>query len=124
MLDVHPYAIQDDMDLESLGLDSLTSIEALHALKNESGLDLPRNFFVTFPTIHAVNSYISMKGFAGEKLEPLSNHYTDTTGDEQVDPNHLIRARWLDVSLVPIQDSKSGRAPLFHIHDGSGLVHY
>jgi iterative type I PKS product template protein len=123
-LDLNVDDIQDDVDLESLGLDSLTSIEALHAFKNEFGLDLPGNFFATFPTIRAVKSYLSLQGFGGEKLEPLSNPCASMAEDEHTDSNYLIRALQLDVSLVPIQDSKSGRVPLFLIHDGSGLVHY
>ncbi|KAF8224464.1 polyketide beta-ketoacyl-synthase [Tricholoma matsutake] len=123
-LDLNVRDIHDDLDLASLGLDSLTSIEILSSLKNEFGLELPGNFFAAFPTIRAVKSYLSSQGLAGEKLAPLSNPSTNMADEEQTDYNNLIKALRLDMSLIPIQDSKSGRAPLFLIHDGSGLVHY
>jgi iterative type I PKS product template protein len=121
-LDVHD--IEDDLELESLGLDSLTSIETLHALKNEFGLDLPGNFFATFSTVRAVQSYFSSQGLAGEKIEPLSEPRTIVAEGKQMESSYLIRALRLDVNLVPIQVSNSGRTPVFLVHDGSGLIHY
>ena len=116
--------IQDDLDLESLGLDSLTSIETLHALKTEFGLKLPENFFTSFPTIRAVQSYLSSRRSTSEKLKFGSDLLTNAFEDKKADFSHLIRALQLDKCIVPIQNSKSSRLPLFLIHDGSGLVHY
>ncbi|KAF8897468.1 hypothetical protein BD779DRAFT_1667443 [Infundibulicybe gibba] len=61
VLDVNVNDISDDADFESLGLDSLTSIEALGALKDEFGLDLPGNFFTAHPTARTVQTYLSQQ---------------------------------------------------------------
>ncbi|EPQ54389.1 polyketide beta-ketoacyl-synthase [Gloeophyllum trabeum ATCC 11539] len=55
VLGIPPKEITDDADFDALGLDSLTSIEALQALRTEFGLDLPSNFFQTNSTPKAVD---------------------------------------------------------------------
>ncbi|KAL0945469.1 hypothetical protein HGRIS_000958 [Hohenbuehelia grisea] len=59
VLDISVKEIGDDADFESLGLDSLTSIEAIGAIKTEYGLDVPGDFFMTCSSARAVQSYIS-----------------------------------------------------------------
>lgn len=87
VLGVGVQEVVDDADFEALGLDSLTSIEALHALKNQFGLDLPGNFFTAYATARAVQSYLathlpaSAKTFGGDVIhkvisEPLPPRMT------------------------------------------------
>jgi len=59
VLDINIKDITDDADLEYLGLDSLTSIEALGALKSEFNLDLPGDLFSSCKTARAVQSYLT-----------------------------------------------------------------
>ncbi|KAF9452485.1 ketoacyl-synt-domain-containing protein [Macrolepiota fuliginosa MF-IS2] len=59
ILEVRVSDITDDAEFESLGLDSLASIEALGALKCEFHVDLPGNFFSSYKTARAVQSYLS-----------------------------------------------------------------
>lgn len=59
VLDISVKDITDDADFEDLGLDSLTSIEALGALKGEFDIDLPGEFFYSYKTARAVQSYLA-----------------------------------------------------------------
>ncbi|TFK43602.1 polyketide synthase [Crucibulum laeve] len=61
VLDITTKDISDDADFETLGLDSLTSIEALGALKSEFGLELPGDFFSDYKTAREVQSYLSKR---------------------------------------------------------------
>jgi len=132
ILDVSINDIGDDADFESLGLDSLTSIEALYALKNEFGLELPADLFTTCPTARSVLSFLSGHLRAGTQImEPV---VTNPIGLEvaakvvdiaQTNIARIARALRLDTVPVSIQQSKTtDRLPLFLIHDGSGLVNY
>ncbi|KAK0463812.1 putative polyketide synthase [Desarmillaria tabescens] len=97
VLDISVDDIKDDIDFEQLGLDSLTSIEALHLLKSELGLDLPSDFFTTCNT-------------AAKKLVAISV------------ASHLVKSLQLESLPSSIQThSGNGALPLFLIHDGSGL---
>lgn len=104
--------IKDTTDFEHLGLDSLTSIEALHALKTERGLDLPGNFFEMYSTVQAVRGYF---GSSSKKAVAFKSGSTDLSS--------LLR---LDAFPSPIQTptSTTNDLPLFLFHDGSGLVNY
>lgn len=59
VLDIDAKDITDDADFESLGLDSLTSIEALGALRSEFNLELPGDFFSSYKTARAVQAYLA-----------------------------------------------------------------
>ncbi|KAI0064076.1 ketoacyl-synt-domain-containing protein [Artomyces pyxidatus] len=51
--------ISDDADFESLGLDSLTAIEAVHALRGQFEVKLPDDLFLSCTTAKAVQSFIA-----------------------------------------------------------------
>ncbi|KAF4596739.1 Type I Iterative Polyketide synthase (PKS) [Pleurotus pulmonarius] len=59
VLDVSVREIRDDVNFDELGLDSLTSIEAIAAIKTEFGLDVPGDFFEQCATARAVEGYIA-----------------------------------------------------------------
>ncbi|KAF8074125.1 putative polyketide synthase [Lyophyllum atratum] len=123
VLDLSSKDIGDDVDFEYLGLDSLTSIEALHALKTEFGLDLPSNLFTTFHTPRAMQCYLSSQLGKGSELT-ASHAVSKIAHTAQSDISPLVSAFRLDTVPLPIQTSHPGRLPLFLIHDGSGLVNY
>ncbi|KAG5644334.1 Type I Iterative PKS [Asterophora parasitica] len=118
VLDVGIRDVEDDVEFENLGLDSLTSIEALHALKAECSLDLPNNFFTKFHTPRAAQSYLTSR--LSKPSEPVRPCAIDKKATS-TDITSLLR---LDTVPLPIQSSNPGRLPLFLIHDGSGLVNY
>ncbi|KZP30156.1 putative polyketide synthase [Athelia psychrophila] len=89
--------INEDADLESLGLDSLTTIEAIHCFK-QSGHDLSHDIFQTYNTIRAIQIFLSES--------------PQFIGKSNCGPR-----------LNRIQVFSRG-APLFLIHDGSGMVDY
>ncbi|KAF8797479.1 putative polyketide synthase [Phlegmacium glaucopus] len=109
--------MKDDIELEDLGLDSLTSIEALHVLSSELSLELPQNLFTLHTTMRAIQEFIddlkNKKKPSKAKLVALS------------EPQPATPLLSLGSLPVPIQSTPgSQKAPLFLIHDGSGLVNY
>ncbi|KAG6855991.1 Type I Iterative PKS [Tephrocybe sp. NHM501043] len=124
VLDLATHEIDDDTDFDSLGLDSLTSIEALHALKTELGFDVPSNIFTTFHTPRTLRSYL-----ASQTSNPPKSPQPDATAKSMkrstpTSSETMTSVLRLDVNPRPIQSSSGGRLPLFLIHDGSGLVNY
>jgi hypothetical protein len=114
-----------------LGLDSLTSIEALYALKSEFGLELPSDFFSTCPTARSVHAFLSSRTRPSTKVEPVVTKAIDfqiaakVADIPQTNISKIAKTLRLDTVPVPIQKSNStGRLPIFLIHDGSGLINY
>jgi iterative type I PKS product template protein len=113
--------LDDDIDLEVFGLDSLASAEALHLLQSRLGVKLPHNIFTKCPTVRALRCF-------------LDNHPNDSgnvphAAKERVIEESSSKSRASPLRPhtlpVPIQQSKdSDSVPLFLIHDGSGLVNY
>ncbi|KAJ8496323.1 hypothetical protein ONZ45_g12501 [Pleurotus djamor] len=122
ILETHSRDILDDSEFESLGLDSLASIEALHTLKADLGLDLPYDFFITCRTLQAICVYFD-ENFLIPKASilnsPVSTPHGTLLSSTQVDA--------LKLNVIPrcIQRSENTtQIPLFLIHDGSGLTNY
>ena len=115
--------IEDDADFASLGMDSLSSIEALHTLKHDFGLDLPSNLFNVLQTPRNVQSYVHSRIQASRKFADCLDS-PDLEGKAAEHCVDLVQA--LDIGAAPVllQESNSGRAPIFLFHDGSGLVNY
>jgi len=106
--------IHDHSDFKSLGLDSLSSLEALHALKTELNIDLPHNTFASCSTIASLNSFLDIPPSPQKFLE-RTRTLTET-----------LRLTSFDARLSRFQFNKDATAvPLLLIHDGSGLTsHY
>lgn len=132
VLDLKSSEISDDTDLGSLGLDSLTSIEALQAIKAKFSVDLPTQFFSACHNIQQIHSslagHIRRRKFnkasrpSNLTIEPQA--IVETLDITQPNVTHFIKTFRLDTFPVPIQNSTNERLPLFLIHDGSGLVNY
>ena len=117
VLDINVDDIRDDQELQFLGLDSLTTIEALYELRKRFNLDLPSNLFASCRTVRALQDYFDFHSRAKQKnFEPKSETSFDALPA-------LIR---LDMIPFPLQvpDLPSNRVPLILIHDGSGLTTY
>ncbi|PBK92884.1 putative polyketide synthase [Armillaria gallica] len=124
VLDIGVDDIQDDTDFEHLGLDSLTSIEALHSLKSELGLDLPSDFFTTCNTVRAVQDHLRRHRQAAKKVVANISASKKLEGDN-ASASHLVKSLRLESLPSTIQTHPGNDAlPLFLIHDGSGLVNY
>lgn len=116
VLDININDIRDDQELQLLGLDSLTTIEALHELRKQFGLDVPSNLFALCNTIHALQDYFDIHCRASRKhVESKSEG-----------PFNVLPALCLDMIPYPLQvpNLPSDRTPLILIHDGSGLTTY
>ncbi|KIY69501.1 ketoacyl-synt-domain-containing protein [Cylindrobasidium torrendii FP15055 ss-10] len=106
VLDVNPLDITDSTELGQLGLDSMTSIEALHVLKVQFNLDLPSDFFATHTSLVTIQDYLHRVG-----------------RKEVADAPDFVRVLRLDQFPSVLQEGGEG-LPLFVFHDGSGLVKY
>ncbi|KAF9568001.1 ketoacyl-synt-domain-containing protein [Agrocybe pediades] len=114
--------IKDDADLEALGLDSLTSIEALHALSSELSLELPQNLFTLHTTMRAVEDFID--GLRHSKKAVVKTEQPASSTSAFDSPRVAAFMSSLGSLPVPLQRSPSSKPSLFLIHDGSGLVNY
>ncbi|KAG0708446.1 putative polyketide synthase [Suillus ampliporus] len=106
--------IQDHSDFKSLGLDSLSSIDAIHALRTELNVDLPHTTFTSCSTIASLNAFLD-NSTSPQKFLERSRTSTET-----------LRPASFDARLSQLQFNKDYIAvPLLLIHDGSGLTsHY
>ncbi|KAJ8522836.1 hypothetical protein ONZ45_g671 [Pleurotus djamor] len=122
ILETHSRDILDDSEFESLGLDSLASIEALHTLKAHLGLDLPYDFFITCRTLQAIHAYLDKNSLihkASIVNSPISTPRRTLLSSTQIDALKLN-----DIPRCIQQSASSTQIPLFLIHDGSGLTNY
>ncbi|KAK7024447.1 hypothetical protein VNI00_016298 [Paramarasmius palmivorus] len=109
-LNVPPFQIQHDTDFDSLGLDSLASIEVLHEIKTKYNLDLPDDVFTRYCTLNLLRNYLSN---TSPKLSTI---------EDDLAIQKMFR---LGINPRPCQNvSFSKKAPVFLIHDGSGLANY
>jgi iterative type I PKS product template protein len=124
VLGLEEKELHEDADLESLGLDSLASIEAHHALQSHFALLLPSDLFAIHTTAKAVQSFIT--GLLPASFKSL---YVDTDS-RSIDTTCLAVNRsgsttHFSTILNPIQRiGLPGRTPLILVHDGSGLIKY
>ncbi|KAH9065286.1 polyketide beta-ketoacyl-synthase [Lactarius vividus] len=104
--------LPEDADLNLLGLDSLASIEAHHALQSHFGIALPGNLFATHSSARSVQTFITGRLLACPKS--LDGHKCSGS------PCAVHR-------VVDCSDLAHFSEPIpisFLIHDGSGLVEY
>ncbi len=114
--------LREDSDLESLGLDSLASIEAHHALQSHFSILLPSNLFTTHTSAKAIQSFIHSRLLASCKSP---NGSTLSYSTDTAPPTADRSEHYADTVPISVQRTKqTGRVPLFLIHDGSGLVKY
>ncbi|KAG1780576.1 polyketide synthase [Suillus placidus] len=106
--------IEDDSDFKSLGLDSLSSLEALHALKTDLNIDLPHDAFDSYSTIASLSTFLD------KSSSPKKSSGRSCTSTRTLQPASF------DTRMSRLQSSKDETAvPLLLIHDGSGLIsHY
>ncbi|KAK7026520.1 hypothetical protein VNI00_015600 [Paramarasmius palmivorus] len=113
-----PQSISSELPVEqdlaghfdSLGLDSLASIEVLHELKTKHNLNLPDDVFHQYPTLRSLKDYLAQK-FS----QPVAAQ--DNLAIEKIFQLGTNPRIYQNVST-------SDRAPIFLIHDGSGLANY
>jgi len=105
--------VEDDSDFKSLGLDSLSSLEALHALKADLNIDLPHDAFESYSTI------ASLSAFLDKSSTPKKSSERSRTSTRTLQPASF------DTRMSQLQFGKDESAvPLLLIHDGSGLINH
>ncbi|KAF8157842.1 polyketide beta-ketoacyl-synthase [Crassisporium funariophilum] len=127
ILEVDEGTIFDDVNLDSLGLDSLTSIEAIHRLRSECNLLLPSNFFEIDRTIHDIQLFrfeqeVLISESLGNKVENTPVIRKHVHGSPRDSMSNLTRPSGVEQPLVSLQVAVTCKAPLVLIHDGSGLT--
>ena len=120
VLDMDEGSINDDSELDHIGLDSFASIEALHALRRDYNLEAPGNVFSGSRTVRDVEHQIL-------KLEPSflpsSSPRWSISGRLAQNPfKKMCDALSVNKPLVLLQGISSKLPPLILIHDGSGLT--
>ena len=116
--------LPEDANLESLGLDSLASIEAHHALQSHFGVVLPGNLFATHISARAVQTFVTGRILAYSNSHnakkcsgsPCSVHRVVDCSE----PTHFLES----IPIFVQRAERPGTTPLILIHDGSGLVEY
>ena len=111
-------------DLESHGLDSLAATKALRALKEEFNVPLPQDFFERYRTVAQVQGQIwqhsaTQTSHAVPRTRSNSSRSSISSlvsvdSIASVDSCVLVRGTYLPTA--------TRTAPLFMIHDGSGLI--
>ena len=118
ILEIEQNIITDDQDLNCLGLDSLTSMEAIYRIKKECNLHLSASFLGFNRTIHDIYTSIYKQ-----------HTYKSPPNNDQFNLQLLVSDRGrlanifnLDQKMVLLQQSSGNKMPLVLIHDGSGLT--
>ena len=116
--------LPEEANLESLGLDSLASIEAHHALQSHFGVVLPGNLFATNLSAKAVQTFIAGRFLAcSNSLDTNKSSGSSCIAPRAVDCSD--NAHFLESIPISVQRAeRPGTTPLILIHDGSGLVEY
>ena len=124
VLGLEASKLSEDANLESLGLDSLASIEAHHALQSHFGVALPVNLFTTHSSTRAVQTFITGRLLTRfGSFDANKRSFSPCTVHRIVDC--LEHPRFLESIPISVQRAElPGRTPLILIHDGSGLVEY
>ncbi|GBE80926.1 Orsellinic acid synthase [Sparassis crispa] len=108
--------LSEDQDLERLGLDSLTSIEARHALQSSLNVNLAEDVFMICKTIRDIDTAVSAMLSPPSDVPKVHPKHT-----EQSEKPALLGT---EINPVRLQEgSSAGTLPLFLIHDGSGMAH-
>ncbi|GAW03534.1 polyketide synthase [Lentinula edodes] len=113
-------AFGDETDLETVGLDSLASIEVLHALQTHYGHQVPNDFLRKYRTISAIQEYLGPSKFN----LPHRRLFIPQSPPKEAVQARLIGILRLGTNPVRVQDCNKMNPPIFFIHDGSGLVNY
>ncbi|KAJ3928286.1 MAG: polyketide synthase [Lentinula lateritia] len=113
-------AFGDETDLEAVGLDSLASIEILHALQTHYGRQVPNDFLRKYRTISAIQEYLGSSKFD----LPHRRLFIPQSPPKEAVQARLIGILRLGTNPVRVQDCNKMNTPIFFIHDGSGLVNY
>jgi iterative type I PKS product template protein len=104
-------------DLGSHGLDSLSATEVLRALKEELNVSLPEDFFETYRTVAQVQAQIWQHSAAHAARAPTRTRIS-SSGSSIPSLVSVDSIASVDLCL-PVA---ACAAPLFMIHDGSGLT--
>lgn len=113
ILDIPADQLANDADLQSLGLDSLTSIEARHAFQTALGVTLDEDVMLNCGTVMDVVKAVASASQAFHQSSPQSTSSPTRT---------IIHTQ---PELIRLQSASPGGAsipPLILLHDGSGLV--
>ena len=117
ILEIEENVIADNQDLTCLGLDSLTSMEAIYRIKKEYNLHFSSNFLELNHTIHDIQAFICE--LQTSKTLSLSNDKLDA---QRVVEDCSVVPDILNQNMVLLQQSSGNKMPLVLIHDGSGLA--
>ncbi|KAJ3514348.1 hypothetical protein NLJ89_g2425 [Agrocybe chaxingu] len=120
VLDVEEDAIRDDADLGSLGLDSLSSIEASHIFTNRFQINMPLNFLSPKRTIRDIETQVLSPGNSSSPSALRERFLRSVATGTPVE--RMKDALGLNTRLWSVRSADDSKTPLVLIHDGSGLA--
>ncbi|KAI0746500.1 ketoacyl-synt-domain-containing protein [Daedaleopsis nitida] len=120
VLDVPVSQVADSAELESLGLDSLSTIEARHAFETQLGVRLDEASLMACRTVEDLVKAVSALQVSSDSSadSPLSPSRSPAPPAQDLPPQ-------MRPELIRLQTAPAGRAqrpPLILLHDGSGLI--
>ena len=110
--DMDESSIDEDIDLGSLGFDSLSCLEVVHLLATQCGVHLPANFINPSANIRQIRSRLTSSGSS------LASGFTFLINFSGNSPAGLD----FEKRLWCLRKVVSSHPPLVLIHDGSGLA--
>ncbi|KAL0068785.1 polyketide beta-ketoacyl-synthase [Marasmius tenuissimus] len=123
VLEIGSESIHEDTDLETFGLDSLTSIELTRVLQDTLSIPIPGDLLSSHRTIRAISDFV----VCGRQITKVVGHQKTTSVSSLATPLHSSSAmKALNLSQIPVSllESDGDTSPLYLIHDGSGLVNH
>ncbi|KAI0634907.1 ketoacyl-synt-domain-containing protein [Trametes polyzona] len=126
VLDIPVSEIAGDAELHSLGLDSLSSIEARHAFQNRLGVWVPEETLFACCTVSDVVRALSCDPLPSPRpLRACTPPSTDPRTSPPTDPKMALSERGFDIVQIQRAPKDAGdgpRVPLVLVHDGSGTI--
>ena len=123
-ISVRDLSVNDD--LERLGMDSLMSIEAQHAISTALHVDLPDNVFSSCKTILDLQRTIQASRPDLSTSFPSSPPPPPSAASSHSSTSTKLASFGTDINPVQFQiaNNEDGKtSPVFLIHDGSGIAH-
>jgi len=116
VLNMGEDSIGEDMELSSLGVDSLSCLEVAHLLATRCGVHLSPNFLHSTTTLRDIRNHLSSSGVSRDC------GFNSLTDASRIVTENLSDALDHQKQLWCLRKVVTDRTPLILIHDGSGLV--
>ncbi|MCJ1310689.1 hypothetical protein MMC25_004355 [Agyrium rufum] len=115
--------ITGNVELASLGMDSLMTISILGSLREETGLNLSSEFFIDHPSMNDIENYLNKSKSKPVKVQNMvipGRVPTSTKSSSSADLDAFVRNSPKAVSILLQGNPRTASKTLFIFPDGSG----